>query len=136
MVMNTGSLHIQIHSVQDVSQARRAAMDLALDMGFVSADATKIAVVTSELARNILVYAQTGSITLLSRLEREPKYIKIIAADNGPGIADLESAMTDGWTSSGGLGLGLSGSRRLMDDFTISSKPGHGTTITAVKWLR
>jgi serine/threonine-protein kinase RsbT len=73
---------------------------------------------------------------LLSRLEREPKYIKIIAADSGPGIVDLEAAMTDGWTSSGGLGLGLSGSRRLMDDFTISSKPGHGTTITAVKWLR
>ncbi len=133
--METKPHHVQINRVHDVTLARRMGMDLALEMGFERADATKIAVTISELARNILVYAQTGSITILCRAEIEPKYIKIIAADKGPGIPDVDAALSDGWTTSGGLGLGLSGSQRLMDDFMVDSQPGKGTTITAVKWL-
>lgn len=125
-----------IETVHDVSSARRVGMDIAIQLGFPSADATKIAVTISELARNILSYAESGTITILSRPDSEPPYIKIIASDRGPGIADIDLALTDGWTSSGGLGLGLSGAKRLMDDFIIQSKVGYGTTITAVKWLR
>jgi serine/threonine-protein kinase RsbT len=125
-----------IQNVIDVSNARRAGMDSALEMGFPHADATKIAVTISELARNILAYAQTGVITIISRSDADPPYIKIIASDRGPGIPDVQAAMTQGWTSSGGLGLGLPGTKRLMDEFTIESKPGQGTIVTAVKWLR
>jgi serine/threonine-protein kinase RsbT len=125
-----------IHNVIDVSNARRAGMDSALEMGFPHADATKIAVTVSELARNILAYAQTGVITIISRPDADPHYIKIIASDRGPGIPNVRQAMTQGWTSSGGLGLGLPGTQRLMDEFTIESKPGKGTIVTAIKWLR
>lgn len=130
-------LHFRIQTVTDVSDSRRKGMQLALDMGFAHADATKIAVVISELARNILIYAKTGTITVLA--DQEPdgaRYIKIIADDKGPGIAHLEQAMADGYTTSGGLGLGLSGSKRLMDEFFVYSQVNQGTTVTAVKWLR
>jgi serine/threonine-protein kinase RsbT len=131
-------LHFRIQSVNDVSDSRRKGMQLALEMGFAHADATKIAVVISELARNILIYAKTGTITVLPQQDPDggPCCIKIIADDKGPGIAHLEQAMTDGYTTSGGLGLGLSGSKRLMDEFLVYSHVNQGTTITAVKWLR
>ena len=137
MSTGTSNQHItHIKSVGDVSIARRAGMELAVELGFPTADATKIAVTISELARNILAYAQTGTITIITRPEENPPYIKIIANDHGPGIPDLDMALTDGWSSSGGLGLGLSGAKRLMDDFVVVSEPGRGTTITAVKWRR
>jgi serine/threonine-protein kinase RsbT len=130
-------LHFRIQTVTDVSDSRRKGMQLALDMGFAHADATKIAVVISELARNILIYAQTGTITVLPQQDPDgPRCIKIIADDKGPGIAHVDQAMTDGFTTSGGLGLGLSGSKRLMDEFFIHSQVNQGTTITAVKWLK
>lgn len=125
-----------IENVQDVSCARRAGMDIALAMGFDRADATKIAAAISELARNIVVYAKQGTITIISNPLAEPPYIQIVASDSGPGIENLELALTDHWTSSGGLGLGLSGSKRLMDDFSIDSQVGCGTRITATKWLK
>lgn len=130
-------LHFRIQSVTDVSDSRRGGMQLALEMGFAHADATKIAVVISELARNILVYAKSGTITVLPQRDSDGGSccLKIIADDKGPGIAHLEQAMTDGYTTSGGLGLGLSGSKRLMDEFYIHSQVNQGTTITAVKWL-
>jgi len=112
-------------------------MNIAVELGFAHADATKIAVVISELARNILVYAKTGTVTLVSNVEPgTSKYIKIIANDQGPGIADIDQAMTDGFTTSQGLGLGLSGSKRLVDEFSITSELGKGTTITALKRLK
>ena len=132
----SSQLVTQIESVYDVSNARRSGMDIALEMGYERADATKIAAAISELARNILVYASSGTITIISNAHTEYPYIKIIASDHGPGIADVDLALTDHWTSSGGLGLGLSGSRRLMDDFMIESRVGVGTTITATKWLK
>lgn len=129
--------HFKIQHVVDVSNSRRAGMQMALDMGFAHADATKIAVVISELARNILIYAKTGTVIVMEHRGLDNKRgIKIIADDNGPGIAQLDRAMTDGWTTSGGLGLGLSGSKRLMDEFYIHSEVGKGTNVTAVKWLK
>jgi serine/threonine-protein kinase RsbT len=128
--------HFRVEDVHDVSKSRRKGMDVALEMGFVRADATKIAVVISELARNILAYAQKGSITIIIRNDPGSKqYIKIIADDEGPGINNVDQAMNDGYTTSNGLGLGLSGSQRLVDEFSIHSEPGRGTTITAIKWL-
>ncbi len=129
--------HFTIQHVVDVSNSRRGGMQMALDMGFAHADATKVAVVISELARNILIYAKTGTIIVMEHRSLDGKRgIKIIADDNGPGIAQLDKAMTDGWTTSGGLGLGLSGSKRLMDEFYIHSEVGRGTNVTAVKWLK
>jgi serine/threonine-protein kinase RsbT len=130
-------LHFNIQHVADVSNSRRAGMQMAIGMGFAHADATKVAVVISELARNILIYAKTGAIIVKEHKALDGKVgIKIIADDSGPGIAVLERAMTDGFTTSGGLGLGLSGSKRLMDEFYIHSEVGKGTNITAVKWLK
>lgn len=130
-------LHFNIQHVSDVSNSRRQGMQLALDMGFPHADATKIAVVISELARNILIYAQVGTVIVMAHRGLDGKRgIKIIADDNGPGISNLDKAMTDGYTTSGGLGLGLSGSKRLMDEFYIHSEVGRGTNVTAIKWLR
>lgn len=130
-------LHFTIQHVVDVSSSRRGGMQMALDMGFAHADATKIAVVISELARNILIYAKVGTVIVMEHYGLDNRRgIKIIADDNGPGIAQLDKAMTDGWTTSGGLGLGLSGSKRLMDEFYIHSEVGKGTNVTAVKWLK
>ena len=131
------TIHLRIQTAQDVSNSRRRGMQLALDMGFVPADATKIAVVISELTRNILIYAGEGTVTIIARRDDSgAQYMKIIADDKGPGIPDLEQALSDGYTTSGGLGLGLSGSRRLMDEFSVASEVGKGTTVTAVKWLK
>jgi serine/threonine-protein kinase RsbT len=131
------TIHLRIQTAQDVSNSRRRGMQLALDMGFVPADATKIAVVISELTRNILIYAGEGTVTIIARRDDSgTQYIKIIADDKGPGIPDLEQALSDGYTTSGGLGLGLSGSKRLMDEFSVATEIGKGTTVTAIKWLK
>jgi serine/threonine-protein kinase RsbT len=107
---------------------------MALKMGFSMPDATKIAVVVSELARNITLYAESGTITLIPQ-NSQRKGIKVIAQDKGPGIEDVERVLAGGYTTSRGLGMGLSGSKRIMDEFEIQTAVGAGTTIKAVKWL-
>ena len=120
----------------DVIQARREGMEAAQTIGFSSADATKIAVVISELGRNIVNYAGDGLVTIVANYNvMGEAYIKIIAEDDGPGIANLDEVLEGGLSTSGGLGLGLSGSRRMMDDFEIETEVGQGTRVTAVKWL-
>lgn len=136
MVGTSGeTLHFRINDALDVLKARREGMQRAQALGFTAADATKIAVVISELGRNIVNYAGAGTITVLTNRDARGNYIKIIADDKGPGIADIEHVMAGGNSSSGGLGLGLSGSKRLVDDFSIRSEVGRGTTIMAVKWV-
>jgi len=136
-VASGDTLHFRINHAMDVLQARREGMEAAQSLGFSQADATKIAVVISELGRNIVNYAGNGTITVITHYGvGDNKYLKIIAEDHGPGIGDLESALAGGQSTSGGLGLGLSGSKRLMDDFSIHSKAGEGTKVVAVKWLR
>ena len=100
-----------------------------------STDQTLLATAISEIARNITTYAERGEVLL--ELVRDPggrRGVKVIARDRGPGIADLERALTDGYTTGGGLGLGLPGARRLVDEFDVQSALGEGTTVTLVKW--
>ncbi|MFN2269352.1 MAG: ATP-binding protein [Anaerolineae bacterium] len=127
--------YFPINSLVDVVRARRRGLEMAQALGFPLAEATKIAVVISELGRNIERYVGQGSITVTAHSEDE-KYILIVAQDNGAGIPDVDRVMAGGYSTSGGLGLGLSGSKRLMDKFDINSIAGVGTTIKAVKWLR
>jgi serine/threonine-protein kinase RsbT len=126
---------MQVHNMMDVARARRRGLEMACNLGFELPDATKIAVVISELGRNITLYTSGGTITIVTE-DGPKKGIKIIAQDRGPGIPDVKSALTDGYSTSGGLGLGLSGSKRLVDEFDIWSVVNVGTTVTAIKWLR
>ncbi len=121
-----------IKSVVDVVRARRSGLGVALEMGFHQAEANKVAVVISELGRNIELYAGEGviTVTILDRC------IEVVAEDNGPGIPDVDRVLAGGYTTSQGMGLGISGSRRLMDEFEIHSVVGDGTRIKASKWLR
>jgi serine/threonine-protein kinase RsbT len=126
---------VSINTLMDVVTARRRGLNMALAMGFPLPEATKIAVVISELGRNIILYAEKGTITLIAYTKKE-KCFKIIAQDQGPGIEDVELVLAGGHSTSKGLGLGLSGSRRIMDEFEIQSVVGAGTMIKATKWLR
>jgi len=127
---------VQINDEADILEARQAARAIAGDLGFDLASQTLIATAISELARNILKYARSGEILLRRTARNGARGITIVAADKGPGIADTELAMTDGFSTGRGLGLGLPGTRRLMDDFDLVSEVGRGTTVTATRWTR
>ncbi len=117
----------------DVVTARRKGMEMALALGFARPEATKIAVVISELGRNIVLYTQGGTINLIPYTGAKSG-IKIIAQDRGPGIDNVDAALSGGYTTSKGLGLGLSGSKNIMDEFEVKSIAGVGTKITGAKW--
>ena len=119
----------------DVVHARQQGRALALELGFSASEATLIATAISELSRNIVSYAGQGVVTLRRVVGPPRTGITIEAADQGPGIADIARAVRDGYSSSGGLGLGLPGVRRLMHEFSINSAPGAGTTVVATLWL-
>lgn len=123
-----------INSDQDIVVARQKGRALATELGFSSGDATLIATAISELARNIVSYARRGEIALrlVNGLNRQG--IAIVASDDGPGIHDIRQALRDGFSTSGSLGMGLPGVRRLMDEFEITSKPGRGTIVAVKKW--
>lgn len=123
-----------INSDQDIILARQRGRALATEMGFVATDATLIATAISELARNIVSYARSGEITLKIVNGSNREGLSIIASDSGPGIRDVHQAMRDGFSTSGSLGMGLPGVRRLMDEFEIVSTPGQGTTVAVKKW--
>jgi serine/threonine-protein kinase RsbT len=126
---------VSINTLMDVVTARRRGLNMALALGFPLPDATKIAVVISELGRNIILYAEKGTITLIAYAGKA-KCFKIVAQDQGPGIEDVELVLAGGHSTSKGLGVGLSGSKKLMDEFEIQSVVGAGTMIKATKWLR
>lgn len=127
---------ISIHADSDIVAARQKGRELATQLGFPSTDAAIVATAISELARNILSYAQHGEI-VLKALNRESREGLIITArDEGPGIPDMERALEDGFSTSRSLGMGLPGVKRLMDEFEIVSSIGVGTTVTAKKWKR
>jgi serine/threonine-protein kinase RsbT len=136
-VVGEAQERIAIESDADVVTARQRARQLAIGLEMPSTDQTLLATAISEVARNITAYAVRGEVLLeLIRDGRGRRGIRVIARDKGPGIADLERAMTDGYTTGGGLGLGLPGARRLVDEFEIETAPGAGTTVTLVKWTR
>jgi serine/threonine-protein kinase RsbT len=127
---------IAIESDADVVTARQRARELAADLELSSTDQTLLATAISEVARNITTYATRGEVLVSVVTDDERRGIRVVARDQGPGIEDIERALQDGYTTGGGLGLGLPGARRLVDDFTIDSAPGRGTTVTLVKWSR
>lgn len=128
---------IAIESDNDVVTARQRARELAARLELTSTDQTLLATAISEVARNITTYAQRGEVLLsIVRDNGGREGIRVVARDRGPGIADVEQAMQDGYTSGGGLGLGLPGARRLVDEFEIETGPSEGTTVTLVKWSR
>ena len=129
-------VRVPIDSDSDIIVARQKGRALAAELGFAPTDVVRIATAISELARNVLSYATSGEIRLEPLNGRNGCGIAIVASDRGPGIADVERAMQDAYSTSGGLGLGLPGVRRLMDEFRIDSAIGQGTTVSAKKWCR
>ena len=128
------SLRIIIRDDQSLTAAVLEATRLAKETGLSSVAAQQVATVTSELARNILKYAGRGQIELAGLEHKGRKGVRLIASDSGPGIEDIEQAMAEHYSTGGTLGLGLSGAKRMMDDFTVTSQPGQGTRVEAVKW--
>ncbi|GAA1972020.1 hypothetical protein GCM10009817_10160 [Terrabacter lapilli] len=128
-----GSLRVAIAADPDIVAARGAARELAARLAFGPTELTVIATAVSEVCRNIVRFAGSGEV-VVELLDGPRRGIQIVARDGGPGIPDVGRALTDGFSSYGGLGLGLPGVRRLMDEFAIASEPGHGTTVTITKW--
>ena len=128
------SVAIAIASATDVVTARQRGRELAAKLGFSGSDQTVVATAISELARNILEYARTGQIEVGVANKGSQIGLVVVALDAGPGIADISRAMQDGYSTGHGLGLGLPGVKRLMDEFMIVSAPGEGTCITVRKW--
>ncbi len=118
----------------DIVTARARAKDLASVLAFSRTDQTLIAAAVSEVARNIVAYAGSGEILLLAEPGDGRWGLRVVARDEGPGIADLEQALTDGYSTAGSLGVGLPGARRLMDTLEVDTAVGRGTTVTMVKW--
>jgi len=129
-------IRVPIASDVDVVQARQQGRELAAESGFSSGDQTVIAAAISEVARNILLYAKRGEVSFNVVTNGDRRSLVIVAQDQGPGIPDIDRAMQDGFSTSGGLGLGLPGARRLMDEFDVKSAVGKGTTVTMRKWKR
>jgi serine/threonine-protein kinase RsbT len=118
----------------DIVRVRQAVRACMVDDGFSLVDQTKLVTAASELARNTLDFGGGGTVLLEQLLDGPRAGVRLTFTDHGPGIADLERALTDGYTSGHGLGLGLSGSRRLVNEFAIESSPGEGTVVTVARW--
>jgi anti-sigma regulatory factor (Ser/Thr protein kinase) len=127
-------LRVLIESDHDLVDARAAARELALRLGFSRTDATLIATAISEIARNIVVHVGQGTVVMSPLLEEARYGVRVVAEDKGIGIRDVEAALEDGYAGRGGLGLGLSGARRLMDEFEIDTGADRGTRVTMTKW--
>lgn len=127
---------VAIHSPSDIVAARQQGRALAAQAGFEGMDLTVVATAISEVARNIIEYAHAGEI--LIQVVHNGSYggVMVVATDEGPGISNVEQAMLDGYSTSKGLGIGLPGAKRLMDDFEVRSAVGRGTTVVMRKWLR
>lgn len=127
---------IPISTVTDIVVARQCGREIAHALGFSETEATLTATIISELARNIVLYAHSGEIVICELDSGAHKGISIVSRDRGPGIADVQRALLGGYSTSGGLGLGLCGVRRMVDEFNLDSAPDRGTTVSVQKWLR
>ena len=123
-----------IRSSDDIVRVRRIVREWAVSLGFSLVDQTKIVTAASELARNVIDYGGGGDVRVESLNNDARRGLRLTFSDEGPGIADMEQAMKDGFTTGGGLGLGLGGAKRLVNEFLIDSKPGRGTTVVVVRW--
>ena len=131
-MQKTETLHIQ--SSMDIVLVRQAARQLAVEIGFSLVDQTKIVTAASELARNTLDYGGGGTVKLETLQEERRRGLRLIFEDQGPGIPNIELALKDGFTTGSGLGMGLSGAKRLASEFEIQSAVGQGTRVTIIKW--
>ena len=131
-----GGVRVAIDRDHAIVEARQSGRQLALRLGFSGGEATLVATAISELARNILQYAGKGEITMMPMDDGGAPGLAVLAVDDGPGIGDIDQALEDGFSTSGRLGLGLPGVRRLMDEFEVDSALGRGTRVRAVKWKR
>jgi serine/threonine-protein kinase RsbT len=125
---------LALRSDEDVVRARQISRQWAVELGFSLVDQTKIVTAASELARNTIIYGGGGTLQLEMLNDAHRRGLRLTFEDQGPGIPNIEMALRDGFTTGSGLGLGLGGAKRLMNDFTISSTPGQGTRIAAVRW--
>jgi serine/threonine-protein kinase RsbT len=125
---------LPLRNEQDVVIARQAVRRLSQDLGFSIVDQTKLVTAASELARNAVVYGAGGIVEWEVVADGARSGLRLRFVDQGPGIDNVEQAMKDGWSSGTGLGLGLSGAKRLVNEFAIDSAPGRGTTVTIVRW--
>jgi serine/threonine-protein kinase RsbT len=123
-----------IATSEDVVAVRQAVRQRAVELGFNLVDQTKIVTAASELARNTLQYGGGGTLRIEEIIEGPRRGLRLVFEDSGPGISNIELAMKDGYTTGNGLGLGLSGARRLSNEFHIQSSPGEGTRVTIVRW--
>jgi RNA polymerase sigma factor (sigma-70 family) len=131
-----GEVRIPVQTDADVVTARKQGRELAAQAGFSATELTIIATAISEIARNIVMFAERGEVVISLVGENSRQGVTVVARDSGPGIPDLERAIQDGYSGYGGMGLGLPGSRRLMDEFEITSEVDRGTTVTMTKWRR
>ena len=134
-MMSTQS-YVKILNEWDIVAARQVGRNVAKELGFGTVEQARITTTISELARTIYLYAGQGEICIEKLWDNGRTGLRIIAEDKGPGISDIRKVMEDGYTTSGGLGAGLPGVKRLMDEFDIDSEVGVGTKITTTKWIR
>jgi serine/threonine-protein kinase RsbT len=125
---------LPIRSQEDIVRVRQATRENAVAQGFSLVDQTKLVTAASEIARNTLDYGNGGEVEITRVIDGPRRGVRLTFSDQGPGIEDLEKALTDGYSTGGGLGLGLSGARRLSSEFTIDSAPGKGTRIMIARW--
>jgi serine/threonine-protein kinase RsbT len=123
-----------IRSSDDIVKVRRIVREWAVSLGFSLVDQTKVVTAASELARNVIDYGGGGDFRIEALNNDSRRGLRLTFSDEGPGIVDMEQAMKDGFTTGGGLGLGLGGAKRLVNDFLIDSKPGRGTTVVIIRW--
>lgn len=125
---------LPLHGSADIARARHRVRDLAVQLGFDLVAQTRLVTATSELARNTHLHGGGGRMSIFPVQDGPQHGLRLVFEDDGPGIADTELALTDGWTSAGGLGLGLSGTRRLVHEFRLESAPGRGTRVEILHW--
>jgi serine/threonine-protein kinase RsbT len=128
------SEEFSVREVGDIVAVRRHTREWAGEVGLSLVDQTKLVTAASELARNVVVYGGGGRVRLELLENGVRKGLRLVFADEGPGIPDIDQALTDGYTTGGGLGLGLGGARRLVNEFAIESRVGQGTTVTIARW--
>jgi serine/threonine-protein kinase RsbT len=134
MAVVTASGELPLRTEHDIVVGRQAVRRLAQEAGFSLVDQTKLVTAASELARNALIYGGGGDLKWTTLLDGAKRGVRLVFEDNGPGIPNIELAMTDGWSSGTGLGLGLTGARRLVNEFELQSSVGAGTRVAITRW--
>lgn len=128
------NLSFPLRTPEDIVRMRQVIREQSVMVGFSLVDQTKIVTAASELGRNTVIYGGGGEVDIQPLLEGLRRGLRLVFRDQGPGIADIEQALRDGYTTGGGMGLGLGGARRLSNEFAIDSAPGRGTRVTIVRW--